>query len=40
MFCGFFQALSNQGTIDYPNFKLVIVDDGGMDEFLNRPVSD
>lgn len=29
----FFQALPNQGTVDYPSFKLVIVGDGGTGEF-------
>jgi hypothetical protein len=27
------QALPNQGTVDYPSFKLVIVGDGGTGEF-------
>jgi hypothetical protein len=40
MFCCFFlQALPNQGTVDYPSFKLVIVGDGGTGEFPNGSVS-
>lgn len=30
----FFQALPNQQTVDYPNFKLVIVGDGGTGKLL------
>ncbi|AQK88712.1 GTP-binding nuclear protein Ran-2 [Zea mays] len=32
-------ALPNQGTVDYPSFKLVIVGDGGTGEFPNGSVS-
>ena len=39
VFCGF-QALPNQGTVDYPSFKLVIVGDGGTGEFLAVPCHD